>query len=206
MNRFRATFIALCCILAWLAYEDLSLLLRNPAPLKLSINELEALEQPPREWLTVTDGYPDLLRGINMTGSLEFSAFLVPLLTSSPDSRAVKVWFETRDPDILAALSTYYFNLETELERQAFLEQNSQLFSGQRQLTGMTAASFVAGNNERQLLKLLTQMGVPTDESPIFISEGKEPAVWRGIFFALAAVAGLTKLFLDQRRSTRPQD
>lgn len=204
MNRFRATFIALCCILAWLAYEDLSLLLRNPEPLNISITELEALDQPPREWLRVTDGYPDLLRGINMTGSLEFTAFLIPL-TSSPDSRNVKVWFETRDPDILGALSTYYFNLDTDLERQAFLEQNRQLFAGQRQLTGMTAANLVAGNNERQLLKLLTQMGVPTDQPPVFISEGKKPAVWRGVFFALAAAAGLIKLFLDQRSGRQPQ-
>lgn len=202
MNRFRATFIAICLVLAWLAYNDISLLLRNSEPLVIPIGELEALDKAPREWLTVTGGYPVYLQGINMTGSMDFEAFLVPL-TSSPDSNNYKVWFETRDPEILEALSTYYFLLDTEAQRQEFLEENSHLFSDRRHLTGMTAAATVANSNQKKLLNMLEQMGVEITGTPIFISEGKEPGIWRGVFFALIAFAGLMKVTWDVR--TRAQ-
>lgn len=204
MNRFRVTFIAVCCVLAWLAYTDLSLLLRNPQPLSISIRALESMPAPPREWLTVADGYPQLLQGINMTGSMEFSAFLIPL-TSSPDSDQFTVWVETRDPKILDALSIYYFNLESETQRQEFLEQHADLFSHPRSITGMTASNLVASSNQRQLVKLLEQMGVVTTETPIFISENKQPAIWRGVFYAVVALAGFLKLALDQRNKTKTQ-
>jgi len=203
MNRFRATIIAICLVLAWLAYNDLSLYLRNPDPLVITINELEALDQAPREWLTVTGGYPDYLQGINMTGSMDFEAFLVPL-TSTPDSNNYRVWVETRDPEILAALTTYYFSLNTEAQRQEFLELNSHILSDQRQLTGMTAAELVANSNQKKLISLLEEMGIETTDTPIFISEAKEPDIWRGMFFAVIAFAGLLKLTWDVR-TNKPQ-
>ncbi len=198
MNRFRVTLIAICLVLVWLAYNDISLLLRNPEPLVISINELETLDRPPREWLTVTGGYPDYLQGINMTGSTDIEAFLVPL-TSSAVSTSYKVWFETRDPEILAALSTYYFLLDTETQRQEFLEKNTRIFSSEKTLTGMTAAELVANSNQKKLVSLLMQMGIEPAATPIFISEAKEPVIWRGLFFALIAVAGLIKLTWDLR-------
>lgn len=199
MNRFRVTFFAVCFVLAWLAYKDISLLLRNPEPLPISITQLETLDKAPREWLTVTDGYPHYLQGINMTGSMEFEAFLVPL-TASPDDKNYKIWFETRDPAILDALTTYYFVLDTELQRQEFLEENQRLFSSQHQLTGMTAADLIANSNRKKLIELLEQMGIKTSETPIFISENKEPAAWRGLFYAVIAITGLFKLLWDQRK------
>jgi hypothetical protein len=198
MKRFRATLITICLVLGWLAYNDISLLLRNPEPLVITINELENLNKAPREWMTVTGGYPDFLQGINMTGSMDFEAFLVPL-TSSPDSNNYKVWFETRDPQILEALTTYYFLLDTEVQRQDFLADNSHLFSGQRHLTGMTAAELVANSNRKKLVSLLEELGIETTDSPIFISEEKKPGIWRGVFFALVAFAGLMKLTWDLR-------
>lgn len=203
MNRFRMTFIAVCLVLAWLAYADISLLLRNPAPLPVSIADLEALKKAPREWLAVTDGYPHFLQGINMTGSMEFTAFLVPL-TASPESQNYKVWFETRDPEILAALTTYYFTLDTESQRQTFVEENAHIFSSQRSVTGMTAADLVANSNQRQLTKLLAQMGIEPTETPVFISENKKPLAWRGIFYALVAIAGLIKLSWNPRSNNTP--
>ena len=198
MNRFRATLIAICLVLIWLAYNDISLLLRNPEPLVITINELESLEKAPREWMTVTGGYPDFLQAINMTGSMDFEAFLVPL-SSSPDSANYKIWFETRDPQILEALTTYYFLLDTEVQRQAFLEDNSHLLFGQRHLTGMTAAELVANSNQKKLVSLLEELGIATTATPIFISEEKEPAIWRGVMFALIALVGLMKLTWDLR-------
>ncbi|HMB16234.1 MAG TPA: hypothetical protein VKN62_07950 [Pelovirga sp.] len=202
MNRFRVTIIAICLVLAWLAYNDLSLYLRNPEPLVVSINELETLGQAPREWMTVTGGHPDYLQGINMTGGMDFEAFLVPL-TSSPDSNNYRVWFETRDPEILEALKTYYFSLNTEAQRQEFLELNSHIFFGQRNLTGMTAAELVANSNQKKLASLLEEMGIETTGTPVFISEAKEPVIWRGVFFAIIAFAGVLKLTWDVR--TKPQ-
>lgn len=203
MNRFRATFVAICLVLVWLAYNDISLLLRNPEPLAITIDELELFEKAPREWMTVTGGYPDLLQGINMTGSMDFEAFLIPL-SSSPDSASYRVWFETRDPQILEALTTYYFLLDTEAQRQDFLEDNANLFFGQRHLTGMTAAELVANSNQKKLVSLLEQLGIATTATPIFISEAKEPAIWRGVFFALVAFIGLMKLTWDLRIKKKP--
>ncbi len=200
MNRFRVTLIAVCLVLAWLAYKDISLYLRNPQPLTISIEELETLEKVPREWLAVSGGYPNFLQGINMTGSMDFEAFLVPL-TSSPDSKNFRVWFETRDPDILEALTTYYFLLDSEAQRRTFLNDNDHIFSSQRQLTGMTAAELVANSNQKKLGSLLTEMGIEPSDTPIFISEAKKPTIWRGIFFAMMAFAGLLKLTWDVRTS-----
>ncbi len=198
MNRFRVTLIAVCLVLSWLAYKDISLYLRNPAPLEISITELESLEKAPREWLSVAGGYPDFLQGINMTGSMEFEAFLVPL-TSSADSSNYRVWFETRDPDILDALTTYYFLIDSEDQRRTFLNENDHIFSRQRRLTGMTAAELVANSNQKKLVSLLEEMGIETTAPPIFISEGKKPMIWRGLLFALIAFAGLMKITWDLR-------
>jgi hypothetical protein len=202
MNRFRVTLIAVCLVLVWLAYKDISLYLRNPEPLAIAITELETLGKAPREWLAVSGGYPDYLQGINMTGGMDFEAFLVPL-TSSPQSSNYRVWFETRDPDILEALTTYYFVLDSEAQRHDFLNDNDHIFSSQRNLTGMTAAELVANSNQKKLVSLLEEMGIESSGTPVFISEGKKPVIWRGVFFAIIAFAGLLKLTWDVR--TRPQ-
>lgn len=203
MKRFRVTLFAICCVLAWLAYMDLSLLLRNPEPLEISIEELKELPAPPREWLRITGGYPQLLQGINMTGEMEFSAFLIPL-TSTPDGQKndIRIWFESRDPEILKTLSTYYFSLDTQTQRDDFLNENQNIFTATRTVTGMTAGNLVSRSNQRQLIKLLAEMNVETPENPIFISEGKEPGRWRGLFYALVACAGFIKLGADQRRKS----
>ncbi len=205
MNRFRVTLIAVCCVLAWLAYMDISLLLRNPDPLKISIEELSTRPAPPREWLHITGGFPQLLEGINMTGEMQFTAFLIPLTdTPAGGTQASRIWFECRDPAILEALSTYYFSLDTPAQREAFLDENAHLFEGMRSVTGMTAGNLVARSNQRQLLKLLTDMDVDVPENPIFISEGKEPARWRGFFYAIVACAGFIKLARNQRSQESP--
>ncbi|MCK4501389.1 MAG: hypothetical protein KAU22_00020, partial [Desulfuromonadales bacterium] len=58
----------------------------------------------------------DLLQAINMSGTMDITSFLVPLKQSQGSSEAM-VWFETRDPQIVAALKTYYFLLETDQQR-----------------------------------------------------------------------------------------
>ena len=199
MKRFRVTIIAVCLILGWLGYADLRLLLRNPEPLEISIADLE-ITGAPREWLTIDNGYQDLLKAINMSGTMEIDSFLVPL-KSSKQADNTRVWFETRDPQITKILKTYYFVLDTEEQQQAFISENQTIFSAQRQLTGMTANNLVADSNQQKLTKLLQEMNIPVTENTIFISEGKQPVVWRGIFFAGMAIIGLVKVLLSFRKS-----
>ncbi|WP_321365753.1 hypothetical protein [uncultured Desulfuromusa sp.] len=200
MKRFRATIIAICLILGWLGYTDLSLLLRNQNPLDVSISELESTG-PPREWLTIHDGYQDLAQAINMSGTMEIGSFLVPL-KSSIHAQEINVWFETRDPEIIDTLKKYYFLLETEEQQKDFLEENRQFFSAQRAITGMTVDNLVADSNRKKLTKLLLDMNIPLSDNTIFISEGKKPAVWRGIFFIGIAIVGLIKVALSNKNSS----
>ena len=195
MKRFRITIIAVCIILAWLAYTDLSLYLRNPEPLTISITELE-VNGAPREWLQIDDGVQNLLQAINMSGTMEITSFLVPLKQSKDDSKETRVWFETRDPEILDLLKTYYFLLNTDKEREEFVKKNKDIFFAKRQCTGLTADSLVAESNQKKLTELLQAMNIPVAEDTIFISEGKQPFLWRGVFFAVISVAGLLRVGL----------
>lgn len=197
MKRFRVTIIAICLILSWLAYTDLSLLLRNPEPLNISISELEQAGAP-REWLTIHDGYQDLLQAINMSGTMEVGSFLVPL-KNSKDAEEFHIWVETRDPEIVKTLKKYYFMLETDTQQQNFLKENQDLFFAQKEVTGMTMGNLVADSNQQKLTQLLQQMHIPLSEKTIFISEGKKPAVWRGIFFMAIAIVGFIKVFLSNK-------
>ncbi|MEE4253265.1 MAG: hypothetical protein V2I50_04385 [Desulfuromusa sp.] len=197
MRRFRATIIAICLILGWLGFADLSLLLRNQEPLDISINSLETTGAP-REWLTIHDGYQDLLQSINMSGTMEIGSFLVPL-KHSKDAEEFHIWVETRDPEIVKTLKKYYFMLETEAQQQNFLKENQDLFFAQKEITGMTVGNLVADSNQQKLTKLLQQMNIPISENTIFISEGKKPAVWRGIFFMGIAIVGLIKVILSNK-------
>ncbi|MEA3545717.1 MAG: hypothetical protein U9R69_10945 [Thermodesulfobacteriota bacterium] len=199
MKQFRVTLIAVCLLVGWLGYSDISVLLRNPEPLEISIFDLETTGAP-REWLTINNGYQDLLQGINMSGTMEVGSFLVPL-KSSIDSDYIRVWFETRDPQIIDVLKTYYFILDTEEQRQTFLLENQQLFSARRQLTGMTAGNLVSDSNQKKLTQLLQQMNIAVADNTIFISEEKQPVVWRGIFFAGIAIIGLIKVGLSFREA-----
>lgn len=197
MKRFRVTIIAICLILSWLAYTDLSLLLRNPEPLNISITELEQAGAP-REWLTIHDGYQDLLQAINMSGTMEVGSFLVPL-KNSKDAEEFHIWVETRDPEIVKTLKKYYFMLETDTQQQNFLKENQDLFFAQKEVTGMTMGNLVADSNQQKLTQLLQKMHIPLSEKTIFISEGKKPAVWRGIFFMGVAIVGFIKLILSNK-------
>lgn len=197
MKRFRVTIIAICLILSWLAYTDLSLLLRNPEPLNISITELEQAGAP-REWLTIHDGYQDLLQAINMSGTMKVGSFLVPL-KNSKDAEEFHIWVETRDPEIVKTLKKYYFMLETDTQQQNFLKENQDLFFAQKEVTGMTMGNLVADSNQQKLTQLLQKMHIPLSEKTIFISEGKKPAVWRGIFFMGVAIVGFIKLILSNK-------
>ena len=199
MKRFRITLLAVCLLLTWLGYSDLQLHFRNKSPQMITISELEQ-HRPPREWLHVTEGYQNLLEAINMSGTMEIDAFLVPL-RSDPGNQVISVWFETRDPQIVELLKTYYFKLDGDLQRNQFLKKNEDLIYARRDLVGMTADSMVASNNEAKLKELLSEMQLPIVENMVFISEGKEPIIYRGYFFAIVGVLGIIKIILSFRNN-----
>jgi hypothetical protein len=205
MKRFRVTLLVFCLLLGWLGYTDLSLLLRNRTPQQLSFSELES-RGATQEWISVSGGYQDLNQAINMSGTMEIDSFLIPLKrsASSPDN---SIWFETRDPQIVELLKTYYFNLDTDEQRQHFLAENSEFFTAQRNVSGMTADNLIADSNSSKLRDLLQEMQLPVAENVIFISEGKQPAALRGFFFAAMAGIGLLKLLFDlkNRRRNEPK-
>jgi len=201
MKRFRVTLLVVCLLLGWLGYTDLSLLLRNREPQQLSISELIA-QGPDREWINVSGGYQDLIQAINMSGTMDIDAFLVPLKQSA-NSSDVNVWFETRDPQIVAHLKTYYFKLDTDEQRQQYLAENKDFFFARREIKGMIADNLVADSNTEKLKELLKEMKLPVSDNVIFISEGKKPESLRGFFFAAMAVIGLLKLLFDLKASRK---
>jgi len=198
MKRFRVTLLAICLLLTWLGYSDLQLHFRNKAPQVVTVHELEQ-RQPPREWLHVTNGYQNLIEAINMSGTMEIDAFLVPL-RSSLNNQVTSIWFETRDPQIVKLLKTYYFELNDDSARSEFVEEYSGLIYAQRDLIGMTADSMVANNNQGKLEELLTLMKIPYGENTVFLSEGKEPVTYRGYFYAIIGILGFLKVGLSFRR------
>lgn len=198
MKRFRVTLLVVCLVLGWLGFNDLSLYFRNPAPQSITIDAL-VQQGAPREWLNIEGGYRDLLQAINMSGTVEVTSFLVPLKRSEKDDN-LQIWFESRDPKVIDALKTYYFDLDTDADRARFVEENKQLFMGRYDLSGMTVGSLVADSNRGKLKELLAKMNVPVSEQAIFISEGKVPSSLRGFFFAAMALLGLGKLLYDLRK------
>ncbi len=203
MKRFRVTIIAICLILGWLAYTDLSLYLRNPEPLKITVAELEQ-NGAPREWLQIDGGYQNLLRAVSMSGSMEITSFLVPLCQSK-EGKDNGVWFVTREPKTLELLKTYYFLLNSETERQEFVKKNENEFFAPRQVIGLTADNLVAEANRDKLAQLLTSVNIPVTEKTVFIGEVKQPDPWRGIFFAVVSLAGLLKVAQTFRKPKENQ-
>jgi len=203
MKRFRFTFLAVCLLLTWLGSGDLILQLRNQQPMVVALENLPP-EPLPQEWFTLTGGHLDLLQAINMTGTIEIDAFLVPLVDQA--GATPRVWVETRNPQIIKLLTHYHFKLEQADERAAYLAEHQAEFFPQKKITGMTADNVIANNNRAQLLKLLTSMGLNPAQDVVFISEGKTPNVWRGPAFLIIAALGVIRFILwHRKRPTIPK-
>lgn len=203
MRRFRFTLLAVCLVLLYLGGNDLLLWFNNRSPRPISISQLEEYGAP-QEWLQVSAGYQDLDRAISTSGSLEMTALLVPLL-SEPDQQQIKVLVETSDARLLKLFQEYHFFTDTLPQKQTFRLQHSDEFKGQREVTGMLAGSLVVRSNQQKLLDLARQTGIDVADEVIFLSEGKQPAKWRGVFFSVVGLLGLAKvLSLRKTPSTPP--
>ena len=197
MRRFRFTLIAVCAVLIYLGYSDLLLWFNNQAPRSISIHQLEQLG-PPQEWLNVTGGFQDLDRAISTSGSVEMEALLVPLL-SAPGQDRIHVLVETRSPYLLQLFQEYHFLTDTVPEKRAYREEHAEVFTGQRDITGMLVSGLIASGNQQKLMKLATQTGLDIAENVVFLSEGKQPGKWRGVFFAVVGVLGLFKVLMRKK-------
>jgi hypothetical protein len=200
MKRFRFTLLAICLLLVWLGWSDLSLLLRNPVPQTIGLDEL-VKTGPPRDWLHVTGGYQDLTEAISTSGSVDIDAFLVPLKTA-PAAPSFQVLVETRDPHIIDLLKTFYFKLDSPAAQQQYLTEHEADFHARRDVTGMLISGLVATGNRDKLMTLAKQLGMDVPKNVIFISEGEKPVIWRGLVFLGLALAGLVKFALMVKKKT----
>jgi hypothetical protein len=203
MKRFRFTFLAICMLLTWLGISDLVLQLRNPEPLAIELFELEPGQQQ-QEWLRISGGHLDLLKGINMSGTIEIDSFLIPYVEDSSIENPL-IWIETRQPAIINLLTTYYFKLDNDQKRATYLEEHQDDFFPAMTITGMTADNLIANANRNKLLELLTSMGIETGENILFISEGKEPNRFRGPGFLLLSIIGVIKFLFWSKKPTRKE-
>ena len=201
MKRFRFTLIAVCLVLLYLGGSDLLLWFNNQSAQTLSISQLEE-SGAPQEWLNVKAGYLDLDRAISTSGSVEMEALLIPLVTH-PDQERIRVMVETRSPDLLKLFEEYHFFTDTIPEKQAFRQKHAGTFKGQREITGMLVAGLIARGNQQKLLKLAKQTGLDVADDVIFLSEGKMPGKWRGVFFTVVGLLGLVRV-LTGKRERRP--
>jgi hypothetical protein len=202
MKRYRVTLLVICLVLLYLGGSDLNNLRRNYQIQPISIAELEG-PAPSQEWLAIDGGYVNLLEAISTTGSVEVSAFLVPLKISS-DAQDYRVLLETRAPAIVDALKTYHFKLENEQDQQRYVQEHQELFFGRRDVSGMVMSGLISLNNQNRLAKLERDYGIDLPENVILFSENKEPARVRGFLFVGVALLGLIKLFSRWKKPAAP--
>ncbi len=201
MKRFRFTLIAICMVLLYLGFNDLQLWFNNQSPQSLTISQLEE-SGAPQEWLDVKAGYLDLDRAISTSGSVEMEALLVPLV-AHPDQERIRIMVETRDPDLLQLFKDYHFFTDTIPEKLAFRQKHAETFKEQREITGMLVAGLIARGNQQKLLKLAKQTGLDMAEEVIFLSEGKVPGKWSGVFFTVIGLLGLVRVLTRKRERLR---
>lgn len=199
MRRFRYTLIAVCLVLLFLGVTDLILWFNNQTPQAVTVETLEQTGAP-REWLSVKGGYQDLDRGVSTSGSLEMEALLVPLL-AHPDQEQIRIMVETRNPHLLKLFQDYHFLTDTIPDKQRFRREHSDEFKGQREVTGMLVSGVIARGNQQKLLKLAKQTGLNIADDVIFLSEGKEPEKWRGVFFTVVGLLGLFRVLTRKKQA-----
>lgn len=203
MKRYRVTLMVVCLVLLYLGGNTIHFHVKNPDPLPISLEELER-SGPPREWLTIEGGYVNLLEAISTTGSVEVDVFLVPLKVS-PQAESYRVLVETRDPEIVTALRTYFFKLDSEMEKQRYLQEHQELFLGRRDITGQLQ-DYLPSKRNRSLIESMKRKGeenLPDDV--ILVSENKEsPMLLGGIFMVVMALLGMAKAAVFWKKSDAP--
>ncbi|ALC17772.1 hypothetical protein DSOUD_3046 [Desulfuromonas soudanensis] len=203
MKRFRFTLLAICLVLLFLGWNDISLFLRNRAPETIAVTALEQ-NGAPREWLHVTGGTLDLLEAISTSGSIELEALLIPL-KSDPQAGDFRVLVETREPGLIKLFRTYHFKLDSEEAQERYLDEHRSEFFPRQDVSGTLVTGLIATGNRDKLMTLAKDVGMQVTDDVIFIAEGKEPARIRGFIFFALALAGLVKFAAMGKRNSPPQ-
>lgn len=196
MRRFRFTIAIICLVLLYLGGNDLLLWGRNQEPVIVRIQNLTA--EPPQEWLTLEGGFLDLSEAISTSGSIEVEAFLIPYRQVAGDNYRIMV--ETRDPAIVETLTTYHFKLDSAQEKDDYLKRHPGAFELHRPVTGTVIGGLIRNSNKQRLQRLAKEFGVEVPDEVVFVSEGKEPPFWRGLFFFCIGLLGMVKVIMWKRK------
>lgn len=201
MKRFRITLLVVCIYLLYLGGVDLALTLQNPEPKPITVDQL-ITQGAPQDWLTIEGGTLHLLDAVSTSGELKIEALLVPIHRGR-EKGPVQILLETRDPELIKAFSTYYILLETEAQKATFAAENTDLIYQTSTRTGLMTTGLVAENNRSRMLKLAKQIGLDVDPEVIFLSEGKTPHTWRGLFYLLVGLAGFFKVLSSWQKGPK---
>jgi len=200
MNRFRFTLLAFCLVLGYLGWTDLSLTLGNPEPLPLDVRT-EEVAAAPRQWLILEGGRFDVLEAISTSGSIELDALLIPLRAAGDPS--VEALVETRRPELLEFFRTYHFNLDSPLEKEAFVRQHQPLLEQSVRVEGMLMSGAIESSNRDKLIKLAREADIALPQDIPLFSEGKTPPKYRGFFFAAMALLGFLRFLGIMRKQAQ---
>lgn len=183
-----------------LAFLDLQLWWRNPAPQQLTIEEAQNWNGE-REWLNINNAWWDVGSAISTSGTLDLEGLLIPLRRADETANSpITILLETRDPELLALFAQYHFSLDNEQSKAEFLKSNADKFRFVRPAAGMVLDGFLARNSKSNLKQLAKTSGLAIADKVIFVTEHKEPAKWRGIFFAVVALLGGARLFFTRKK------
>ncbi len=194
---YRATLVTVCAVLGFLGGDDLWVALQNRTP-HVHQNSLDV--PAGQHWLRFEGARMDLVEAINTTGTVEVQGLLAPLRL--PSGGAVKVLVETRDAARIELFKRYHFGPDTEVDRAAFREQHHAELLSVVSVQGLRMRGLVARSNHGKLRDMAKEGGLDLAPDALILVEGETPSPWRGSFFLLVALAGLTKVVLMGRRKT----
>ena len=66
----------------------------------------------------------------------------------------------------------------------------------------MLVAGLIVRGNQQKLIKLAKETNLNIADDVIFLSEGKEPGKWRGVFFTVMGILGFIKVLLSKTKPT----
>jgi hypothetical protein len=68
----------------------------------------------------------------------------------------------------------------------------------------MLVSGLVTRSNEQKLFKLAKQTELNIADNVIFLSKGKQPGKWRGVFFTVVGLLGLARIVTSRKKTPSP--
>lgn len=154
--------------------------------------------------MEITGGTLLLKEAISANGEIEADAFLVPIVEKKGDDE-FKVFFETRDPKIIEAISQYFIYIETEEAKEKYYKENIDLFEMTKPVSGVFLTGSELKYNTDKLKEIADITNTKITEKVIFVQEKLELDnfdKYSGYFMILMGVLGIIKiayLFIKER-------